>query len=212
MWNNRLGTLPIVGTIACGTIVLFALRLFRHRFPEMVLEFDFLLELLLAGAVLLLATSAVTTLCVWLTTARQTASRNNNRTGFFISLLAASIVAMLILIDIGLARRLPVGSFVRPFDATIWRQSGSTEVQGGDITERQKMLGSVIRDVVQNGDRATIIKKLGPSEDTNDFSGLGPELVYVLGSERGFIPIDDEWLLIWFDHAGHTRRYEVTTD
>lgn len=103
---------------------------------------------------------------------------------------------------------LPLGSYARSFDQAKWK-SAPLYVEG-DITERQKMLGSAIHDVVIAGEKDDIIKALGPTEE-GAFS-TACDLVYHLGPQRTGFPIDDEWLLIWCDGQGRVVRYDVWTD
>jgi len=77
---------------------------------------------------------------------------------------------------------------------------------------RQKMLGDAIRLYVRNGRRDILLANLGPSEDNDYFSDSGRDVIYRLGDERGFLSVDSEWLLVWFNDHGETVKYEVWTD
>jgi hypothetical protein len=110
------------------------------------------------------------------------------------------------------ARGLPTGSFTKQFDQHLWLSGASQNVRG-DITERQKMLGEVVRRVVVNGTKDNIVAQLGPSEDSGYFESTGRDLIYYIGRERdSAFSIDSEWLLIWFDSGGRTSRYEIWAD
>ena len=37
-------------------------------------------------------------------------------------------------------------------------------------------------------------------------------MVYILGSERGFMSIDSEWLVLRIDAAGHVRDVKIVRD
>ena len=105
------------------------------------------------------------------------------------------------------ARGLPTGSFVRSFDAAAWRDSRYWVE--GDITERQKMLGAVVRDL-PGRTGAEIVAKLGPPSDARFWNC---DLTYVTGPERGGIfAIDSEWLLIDLDEQGRFERYRIARD
>ena len=118
---------------------------------------------------------------------------------------------------IGLARSirgaLPSGSHLQEFEPVVWQRPASSEFVRGDITPRQKMLGSIVDRLAPTHDRAQLEALLGPSLDTRYFESTGRDLVYILGPERdSFIGIDSEWLLIWLDDSNHFERYEVLTD
>jgi hypothetical protein len=108
---------------------------------------------------------------------------------------------------------LPTGSHVLEFAPAVWREQRSSEFVQGDITPRQKMLGSLVKRFGQAQDRAELEALLGPSLDTPYFASTGRDLIYLLGPERdSFFAIDSEWLLIWLDDSGHFARYEIHTD
>jgi hypothetical protein len=111
-----------------------------------------------------------------------------------------------------LGRGLPTGSFVRPFDRGAWNGVHAT-LTGNDISDRQKMLGDVVRHILPGKSRAQIEALLGPSEQTEYFCETGRDLIYMTGEERDSIfAIDNEWLLIWLDGSGRYVRSEVVTD
>lgn len=117
----------------------------------------------------------------------------------------------------GLARviqgALPTGSHSIEFDSGVWQDPRSSEFIQGDITPRQKMLGSVVDRLEPTQDRVKIEALLGPSLDTPYFGSTGRDLIYILGPERdSFFRIDSEWLLIWLDDSGHFERYGIYTD
>jgi hypothetical protein len=110
-------------------------------------------------------------------------------------------------------RDLPVGSYMRRFDQQLWKSSSSLEERSDAITMRQQMLGDVIRSVVRNNSKESIVKLLGPSEDDSYFSESGRDLIYNTGPQRDSVMrIDSEWLLIWFDSSGRASRYEIRSD
>lgn len=92
---------------------------------------------------------------------------------------------------------LPSGSHLLEFDAETWHDPASSDFVRGDITPRQKMLGSVVEHLTPNLDRGDIAALLGPSLDTPYFASLDRDLIYILGPERDRdLGIDSEWLLI----------------
>jgi hypothetical protein len=133
----------------------------------------------------------------------------------FVVLLLAGVV--IFASAIGLARvirgTLPTGSHVLEFAPAVWRDQNSSEFVQGDITPRQKMLGSLVKRFGRAQNRAELEALLGPSLATPYFTSTGRDLIYVLGAERdSFFGIDSEWLLIWLDDSGHFERYEIYTD
>lgn len=110
-------------------------------------------------------------------------------------------------------RVLPPGSNLLPFDSAVWRDDNSTSFVAGDISQRQKMLGSLIERLTPELNRADLEALLGPSLNTAYFESNGRDLIYRLGPERdSWLSIDSEWLLIWLDERGQFRRYSISTD
>ena len=108
---------------------------------------------------------------------------------------------------------LPTGSDLLTFNSEIWQDPYSSNFIQGDITPRQKMLGSVVDLLEPTLDRFQLETLLGPSLDTFYFDSTGRDLIYVLGPERdSFFGIDYEWLLIWVDDSGHFERYAIVRD
>ena len=100
---------------------------------------------------------------------------------------------------------LPSGSHMLPFDSEVWIGDHSTESNDG-ITERQKMLGDVVENILPGKTRNDIIRLLGLSSDDSH----QPALLYYLGPARGdFIGVEVEWLNIYFDPTGHYEKYVV---
>ncbi|MFM1801963.1 MAG: hypothetical protein RJA81_1315, partial [Planctomycetota bacterium] len=115
--------------------------------------------------------------------------------------------------NLAYSRGLPIGSFVMPFNKSLWTSPSSYQYVRGDITTRQKMLGSVVQILLRDGNRQSIIANLGPPENNGFFATSGCDYIYRTGPQRDSIfPIDDEWLLIWFDSNGNTLRYEISSD
>ncbi len=108
---------------------------------------------------------------------------------------------------------LPTGSHLLEFDSLVWKASESSVFARGDITARQKMLGSLL-DRLQTGlPRSEIEELLGAPLDTPYFSASERDLIYVLGPERDrFVRLDSEWLLIGLDDSGGLERFEILRD
>jgi hypothetical protein len=108
---------------------------------------------------------------------------------------------------------LPTGSHLLEFAPSVWRDPKSSRFIDGDITPRQKMLGSVVERLGPTQSGADIEALLGPSLETPYFESTGRDLIYILGPQRdSLFAIDSEWLLIWLDDSGHFERYDIYTD
>jgi len=108
---------------------------------------------------------------------------------------------------------LPTGSHLLEFNAKTWQDPASSEFVRGDITPRQKMLGSVVERLEPSLRRGEIEALLGPSLETPYFASLDRDFIYILGPERdSFFGIDSEWLLIWLDESGRFERYAIHND
>ncbi|WP_157967909.1 hypothetical protein [Paraliobacillus sp. X-1268] len=59
--------------------------------------------------------------------------------------------------------------------------------------------------------KSEVMTLLGPPNETEYFK-TEKNIVYYLGDERGFIPIDSEWLVIDFDGNEKVNNYVVRTD
>ena len=97
------------------------------------------------------------------------------------------------------------------FDYNIWQDPESYHYQKDDITDRQKMLNSVL-DLIQGKSKSEIIGLIGEGLDTAYFISTERDLIYILGPERSYTGIDSEWLLLWFDEDKMLLKYEITTD
>ncbi|MCM3124978.1 MULTISPECIES: hypothetical protein [unclassified Mesobacillus] len=79
-------------------------------------------------------------------------------------------------------------------------------------SERIDMIDSMLSEVELKGKTKTeIIKLLGVEEEKAYFKEPN-NLVYYLGDERGFVRIDREWLVLWFDDKDRVTDYEIKTD
>ena len=78
--------------------------------------------------------------------------------------------------------------------------------------KRVDMIDSLLSEVELKGKTKTeIIKLLGQEEEKAYFKEPN-NLVYYLGDERGFMSIDSEWLVLWFDDKDRVTDYEIKTD
>lgn len=128
------------------------------------------------------------------------------------TLLMLSMIVVALAFDAAYSRGLPTGSFATEFDSAQWRDEDSAAYIKGDVTTRQKMLGSVVYQILPNTPRLRLESLLGDAKPTGYFTDLGPDLLYCLGPERGFIGIDSEWLAIWLDEDSTVARWELLTD
>ncbi len=94
---------------------------------------------------------------------------------------------------------LPEGSYDMKFDQQVWMQEESSTFSQSGHTLRQKMIGDVIKNIILNKSRQEILDILGPPTDTDKWQSMKDDhLIYVLGPDRGFMPIDYEWLFVRF--------------
>lgn len=78
--------------------------------------------------------------------------------------------------------------------------------------ERVNMVDSLLSEVRLKGKAKTEIIKLLGEEDEKVYFKEPNNLVYYLGDERGFMSIDSEWLVIWFNDIDKVTDYEIKTD
>jgi len=107
---------------------------------------------------------------------------------------------------------LPNGSHSQPFDSDLWIADDSILVKEG-ITNRQKMLGDVIENVLPGKSKNEIIRNLGlTSDDTNHpvLDDLNqPTLVFYFGPARkDFMGVQAEYLKVYLDPSEHFTKYE----
>lgn len=202
------GQLMLLGTVG----VFFALQLLPHHITRLHSSlFGFFYPLLAVLVGLLIMIGGAITFVMWIST-RDDESRLQHRNWFATFALMFTGAITLSLSSSAYARGLPTGSFAKEFDQQLWDKPSSSKYVNGDITERQKMLGDTVRTIVVNGSKENIIATLGQSEDDAYFSSTGRDLIYCMGPQRDSFPVDDEWLLIWFDSDGRTTRYEIWSD
>lgn len=116
---------------------------------------------------------------------------------------------------------LPSGSNLRTFDSEIWIGDQSTVPQG-EITDRQKMLGDLVENILPGKSRNGIIRLLGlPSENGTIDRILGltrdqanqSTLYFFLGPSRGdSLKIHIEFLVIHFDTTNRYKKYSIEVD
>ncbi len=189
----------------------FGLQFVPHFVTSLGGIFDFAYPLLFGLAIIVTVISTVLIAGLWASAIDR--ARKRRLAGWCVTLLVVSAAAIgLNFASSAYASGLPVGSFARQFDSSLWRAPASERYVSRDITDRQKMLGDAIRKVIDGGNKDNIIKMLGPSDESGYFSSLGRDLMYRLGPERGFLSIDSEWLLIWLDGHGNVVRHEIWTD
>lgn len=98
------------------------------------------------------------------------------------------------------------------FDPELWKNQAASVTSEGGVSPRLQMVDSVIANVLPGLNQNEVTSSLGKPTETEYFADLRPDLIYVLGPERGFISIDYEWLLIWFDDDGVVDRTQIATD
>jgi len=92
------------------------------------------------------------------------------------------------------------------FDSVTWRAgSGFTNSvrirMVDDLLQRHQFIGTRQEEV---------ILVLGQPDETNHFGNWN--MIYHLGPERGFISIDDEWLVFRLDNQKKVAEYRIVSD
>jgi hypothetical protein len=91
------------------------------------------------------------------------------------------------------------------FDLALWREADPSTRQ------RAEMVDDLMRAHPLNGlHRAEVMTLLGPPTRTDKWQDW--QMVYVLGPKRGFLGIDDEWLLLRLDGSGVVIEHRIETD
>lgn len=91
------------------------------------------------------------------------------------------------------------------FDQTRWMNA--------DLTgrERAEMLPSFLREHPLEGlSREQVEALLGEPTQTDKWRGA--DMIYVLGNDGSYTPIDNEWLLITLDQRGRVISFERAVD
>ena len=183
----------------------FALQFVPHYVTCLGIIFDFMYPVTFAFIIPVIVVSTVLIAGTWVSASDPDTKINRRNWCITLIFMLAAAIALTVGSN-AYARGLPTGSFAKQFDSSVWLRPTSSLYANGDITERQKMLGNAIQQVVQNGQKSNILAMLGPSDNSGYFSSQGRDLLYCLGPERGFLSIDSEWLLIWLDHRGNVSR------
>jgi len=91
------------------------------------------------------------------------------------------------------------------FDEQSWKNA---DLNG---RERADMLNDFIsRYHLQGMAEAEVIKRLGPPTQTDKWDDA--EMVYVLGNDGSYMPIDNEWLLIDLDDQHRVKSFKRSRD
>ena len=105
-----------------------------------------------------------------------------------------------------------------PFDSSVWKarsrdagMSWPTRLRMvNDLLERQKLTGRT---------KESLVELLGQPDSIEELRNRyhGPDaqrwnMAYHLGPERGFMSIDDEWLVFQLDRSSTVARVGVITD
>lgn len=134
-----------------------------------------------------------------------------NISGTMLRVGAIGLASLFVVVTVGSIIPKPLPKLLE-FDQAVWLDPKSAEHVSGDITPRQKMLGSAV-EKLPGKKRKELEALLGPSLDTQYFASTGRDLIYIVGPERdGFLNIDSEWLIIWLDPNGQYQRHAVVVD
>jgi len=93
----------------------------------------------------------------------------------------------------------------RRFDPSLWNNPATPASvrlrMADDIVDNKKLVGLT---------RKEVIARLGEPPKTEYFKNF--DLVYYLGTERGFISIDSEWLVLKLGPDGRVTRATIAND
>lgn len=92
----------------------------------------------------------------------------------------------------------------RAFDKAVWSDR-SQEAARLAMADR-----IVARRLLDGKSRAEVTAMLGDQKEPGFFTDW--DLVYWLGTERGFVGIDSEWLVVRFDANGRVAEYQIVRD
>lgn len=95
-----------------------------------------------------------------------------------------------------------------PFDRTRW-----LEGEGANFSPapRLRMADGLLSSRTLLGKRRSEVEEmLGPDTDTDKFRNN--DLVYWLGAQRSYMPIDSEWLVVRFDKNGQVTEARIVYD
>ena len=115
-------------------------------------------------------------------------------------------------------RSLPTGSEDMKFDPLVWADEKAilpaAHESGILVSERERMLSDLVKNVLPGSSKSDIEAMLGPSLGTPYFASVDKDFIYYLGPEREgyFGNIDSEWLLIWVSSDGVFEKYAIYND
>ncbi|MEC2713975.1 hypothetical protein P9Z56_13520 [Bacillus cereus] len=116
-------------------------------------------------------------------------------------MLGGVIVALIPLIVCTV--QLSVNEYTSKFNQNRWLNHADKRVHMvDDLLQKYKLIGKSNEEIIQ---------LLGAPTETRS-GGEGVITLYYLGTERGFIPIDSEQLILQFDRDGKVMEYTVHKD
>ena len=101
----------------------------------------------------------------------------------------------------------------KSFDPAAWKAAA-----GGRTQDRTRQIDDLFASgTLDRRSRAAVLDLLGPDDGPNGTRwGSGYfkdwESLYWLGSERGWLSIDSEWLVLRFDAGGDVAEYRIVRD
>lgn len=124
-----------------------------------------------------------------------------------------SFLILLALLGCSNTYELPTGSDLKKFDSIIWQDNLLVKADKKFISEREKMLADLVKNILPGKTKNEIELLLGKSLETTYFKSSDKDLIYYLGPERdNYMNIDSEWLLIWLDESGKFKKYGIVND
>lgn len=197
----------IITAIAC--IGFLILHLDYVKLPANVKFFTISVFILLA--LLILVGGVISIIMLLISRIRKKIPRKINIV-FAISITTIVIFCVVLYFVYPSIQPLPAGSNLKKFDSKIWKLESSTAWEGG-ISEREKMLKDLVKNILPGKSNGEIIQLLGEPLDTPYFQSIDKDMIYYLGPQRNsYFNIDSEWLLIWLDDSGYFKKYRITND
>lgn len=96
-----------------------------------------------------------------------------------------------------------------PFDRTAWLEGERADFSAE--APRLRMADHLVSSRALLGkNRPEIEAMLGPDTNTDKFRSY--DLVYWLGAQRNYMPIDSEWLVLRFDKSGRVSEARIVYD
>ncbi len=96
-----------------------------------------------------------------------------------------------------------------PFESSAWKRASVDDCQSKDATRIRMVDDLLNKNVLKGISKQEVEGLLGEPDQTMYFKNY--DMVYCLGRERGFMPLDSEWLVLKLNQ-GHVQEFRVVRD